>query len=120
MDEAGETALPVKNGKHIDYALIGKNWLDYDYTIVLSHFKGHPMGGFGGALKNMAIGMQSSNGKAWVHTAGKIRMPMTGGTTAPPRMISLRQWLNRQKPSWTMPATGSPVHFGGKQSVGRL
>ncbi len=90
MDEAGETALPVKNGKHIDYALIGKNWLDYDYTIVLSHFKGHPMGGFGGALKNMAIGM-----------------PMTGGTTAPPRMISLRQWLNRQKPSWTMPATGS-------------
>ena len=71
MDEAGETALPVKNGKHIDYALIGKNWLDYDYTIVLSHFKGHPMGGFGGALKNMAIGMQTSNGKAWVHTAGK-------------------------------------------------
>ncbi len=46
-----KTALPVKNGKHIDYALIGKNWLDYDYTIVLSHFKGHPMGGFGGALK---------------------------------------------------------------------
>lgn len=71
MDEAGETALPVKGGKHINYALIGKNWLNYDYTIVLSHFKGHPMGGFGGALKNMAIGMQSSNGKAWVHTAGK-------------------------------------------------
>lgn len=71
MDDAGETALPVANGKHINYALIGKNWLNYDYTIVLSHFKGHPSGGFGGALKNMAIGMQSSNGKAWVHTAGK-------------------------------------------------
>lgn len=71
MDEEGETALPVKGGKHLKLAYIGKNWLDYDFTIVLSHFKGHPSGGFGGALKNMAIGMQSSNGKAWVHTAGK-------------------------------------------------
>lgn len=71
MDNNGETALPVKGGKHLNLAYIGKNWLDYDFTIVLSHFKGHPSGGFGGALKNMAIGMQSSGGKAWVHTAGK-------------------------------------------------
>lgn len=71
MDEEGETALPVKGGKHLNLAYIGKNWLNYDFTVVLSHFKGHPSGGFGGALKNMAIGMQSSNGKAWVHTAGK-------------------------------------------------
>lgn len=71
MDEAGETILHVTGGKHIDHALIGDGWLKYDFTIVLSHFKGHPSGGFGGALKNMAIGMQSSNGKAWVHTAGK-------------------------------------------------
>ena len=73
MDEEGETALPVKGGKHLNLAYIGKNWLNYDFTVVLSHFKGHPSGGFGGALKNMAIGMQSSNGKAWVHTAGKNR-----------------------------------------------
>ena len=73
MDREGETALPVKKGKHINYALVGKNWLNYDFTVVLSHFKGHPSGGFGGALKNMAIGMQSSNGKAWVHTAGKTQ-----------------------------------------------
>lgn len=71
MDDDGETALPVIGGKHLNVAYIGKNWPDYDFTIVLSHFKGHPSGGFGGALKNMAIGMQSSNGKAWVHTAGK-------------------------------------------------
>ena len=71
MDNDGETALPVTGGRHLNLAYIGKNWLDYDFTIVLSHFKGHPSGGFGGALKNMAIGMQSSNGKAWVHTAGK-------------------------------------------------
>ena len=73
MDEEGETALPVKGGKHLNLAYIGKNWLNYDFTVVLSHFKGHPSGGFGGSLKNMAIGMQSSNGKAWVHTAGKNR-----------------------------------------------
>lgn len=71
MDNDGEVALPVSGGKHLNLAYIGKNWLDYDFTIVLSHFKGHPSGGFGGALKNMAIGMQSSGGKAWVHTAGK-------------------------------------------------
>lgn len=71
MDKDGETALPVIGGMHLNYAYIGKNWLDYDFTIVLSHFKGHPSGGFGGALKNIAIGMQSSNGKAWVHTAGQ-------------------------------------------------
>lgn len=71
MDNDGETALPVVGGRHLNFAYIGKNWLDYDFTIALSHFKGHPSGGFGGALKNMAIGMQSSSGKAWVHTAGK-------------------------------------------------
>ncbi len=71
MDNEGETALPVIGGKHLNFAYIGENWLGYDFTIVLSHFKGHPSGGFGGALKNMAIGMQSSGGKAWVHTAGK-------------------------------------------------
>lgn len=71
LDSVASTALPVVGGKHINYALIGKDWLDYNFTIVLSHFKGHPMAGFGGALKNMGIGMQSRGGKAWVHSAGK-------------------------------------------------
>lgn len=71
MDSEGDIALPVSGGRHLKEAYIGKDWLDYDYTVVLSHFKGHPSGGFGGALKNMAIGMQSASGKAWVHTAGK-------------------------------------------------
>lgn len=75
MDNDGETALSVKGGRHLNLAYIGKNWLDYDFTIVLSHFKGHPSAGFGGALKNMAIGMQSSAGKAWVHTAGECNDP---------------------------------------------
>ena len=61
MDEEGEMELPVKNGYHL------KN---YDSMLVLSHFKGHPMGGFGGALKNISIGIASSHGKAHIHGAG--------------------------------------------------
>lgn len=75
LDSISSTALPVKNGKHIQYALIGKDWLDFNFTIVLSHFKGHPMAGFGGALKNIGIGLQSREGKAWVHSAGKYTDP---------------------------------------------
>lgn len=71
LDSVASTAIPVTRGRHINYALIGKDWLDYNYTIVLSHFKGHPMAGFGGALKNIGIGLQSREGKAWVHSAGK-------------------------------------------------
>lgn len=70
MDAQGDIALPVRQGKHLKENYVGRNWIDYDFTIVLSHFKGHPMGGFGGALKNVAIGMASSRGKAWIHTAG--------------------------------------------------
>ncbi len=71
MDADGEVALPVAGGKHLKEDFVGKNYLDYDFTVVLSHFKGHPMGGFGGALKNIAIGIASSRGKAWIHSAGK-------------------------------------------------
>ncbi|MBD5266671.1 MAG: DUF362 domain-containing protein [Bacteroides sp.] len=75
LDSVSSTALPVLDGRHIDYALIGKDWLDFNFTIVLSHFKGHPMAGFGGAIKNMGIGLQSREGKAWVHSAGRYTDP---------------------------------------------
>lgn len=75
MDAEGDTALVVTGGKHLTYDLVGKNFLNYDFLVVLSHFKGHAMGGFGGALKNIAIGIASSNGKAWIHTAGKTSNP---------------------------------------------
>lgn len=75
LDSMSSTSLPVLNGKHIDHALIGKDWLDFNFTIVLSHFKGHPMAGFGGAIKNMGIGLQSREGKAWVHSAGQYTDP---------------------------------------------
>lgn len=70
MDADGSVKLPVKGGKRIQYDLVGKHFLDYDFTVVLSHFKGHAMAGFGGALKNISIGIASAEGKAWIHTAG--------------------------------------------------
>lgn len=75
MDAEGEVELPVECGKHLKFDIVGKDFLNYDFTIILSHFKGHAMGGFGGAIKNMSIGIASSNGKAWIHSAGKTRVP---------------------------------------------
>ena len=71
MDGDGEIFLPVEGGKHLPYDIVGSHYPDYDFTVILSHFKGHQMGGFGGAVKNMSIGIASSNGKAFIHTAGK-------------------------------------------------
>ena len=73
MDADGEVALPVKGGKHLKEDFVGSHYLNYDITIILSHFKGHAMGGFGGAIKNMSIGIASSEGKAWIHSAGKTK-----------------------------------------------
>lgn len=70
MDAEGEVDLPVKGGKHLTRDIVGKDFLNYDFTIILSHFKGHAMGGFGGAIKNMSIGIASSNGKRLIHSAG--------------------------------------------------
>ena len=71
MDADGETRLPAEGGKHIAYDIVGSHYLDYDFTVVLSHFKGHAMAGFGGALKNISIGIASSKGKVWIHSAGQ-------------------------------------------------
>lgn len=73
MDADGEVALPVKGGKHLKEDYVGKNYLNYDFTVVLSHFKGHPMAGFGGALKNISIGIASASGKAYIHSGGKTK-----------------------------------------------
>lgn len=85
MDAEGEMELPVRQGKHLRENYVGKNWRNYDFTIVLSHFKGHPMAGFGGALKNVAIGMASAAGKAWIHTAGRSRNVPVDWENVPPQ-----------------------------------
>ena len=71
MDAEGEVRLPVEGGRHLAYDIVGSHFMEYDFVVVLSHFKGHAMGGFGGAIKNIAIGIASSAGKAWIHSAGK-------------------------------------------------
>lgn len=73
MDSEGEFAIPVTGGKHLKENYVGAHLKNYDSILMLSHFKGHAMGGFGGALKNMSIGIASSSGKAWIHSAGKIK-----------------------------------------------
>ncbi len=73
MDAEGEMSLPVAGGKHLKEDFVGKAYADYDFTVVLSHFKGHPMGGFGGAIKNISIGIASSAGKAYIHSAGNTK-----------------------------------------------
>ena len=70
MDREGELELPVKNGKHLTINSVGSHLKNYNSMLVLSHFKGHPMGGFGGSLKNISIGIASSFGKAVIHGAG--------------------------------------------------
>lgn len=70
MDEEGELVLEVPEGQMIQKNFVGSHMKNYDSMLVLSHFKGHPMGGFGGALKNISIGIASSHGKAYIHGAG--------------------------------------------------
>lgn len=73
MDCDGVLHLSVQGGKHLKENIVGSHVENYDFMMVLTHFKGHPMGGFGGALKNIAIGVASSDGKANIHTAGALQ-----------------------------------------------
>ena len=67
MDAEGEIEIPVVGGRHLEKNYVGKTLPEYDSMLVLSHFKGHPMGGFGGALKNISIGLASTYGKKYIH-----------------------------------------------------
>ena len=74
MDAEGpDIKLDIPNGKVLKENFVGKNLQNYDSMLVLSHFKGHPMGGYGGALKQLSIGVASSEGKSWIHSAGQSK-----------------------------------------------
>lgn len=70
MDEEGEYKIPVRDTTWIKHDIVGTHLKNYDFMVNLAHFKGHPMGGLGGVLKNQSIGVASANGKAYIHTAG--------------------------------------------------
>lgn len=67
MDAEDQMEIPVVGGKHLEKNYVGATMPEYDSMLVLSHFKGHPMGGYGGALKNISIGLASSYGKKYIH-----------------------------------------------------
>lgn len=79
LDADGSMELPVEGGKHLENNLVGSHFADYDSYIILSHFKGHAMAGFGGAIKNISIGLGSKEGKCLIHTAGQSHTSPWGG-----------------------------------------
>lgn len=79
MDEEGSMTLPVKDGNRLTENYVGTHFTNYPSYIVLSHFKGHQMAGYGGALKNISIGFASSMGKAWIHSGGISKDNPWGG-----------------------------------------
>lgn len=83
LDENGSMSLPVTGGTVLTENYVGEHFADYDSYLVLSHFKGHAMAGFGGAIKNISIGLGSAEGKCWIHSGGTSRTnPWGGGQTA--------------------------------------
>ena len=79
LDENGSMSLPVEGGSVLNENLVGSHFADYDSYLVLSHFKGHAMAGFGGAIKNISIGLGSAEGKCLIHTGGKSHTSPWGG-----------------------------------------
>lgn len=106
MDEDGNLRIPVKDRKHIKYNIVGSHLPYYDFMINLAHFKGHTMGGFGGVLKNASIGVASSDGKSYIHSAGKVQSQKEVWQNLPAQDYFLE----------SMAAAAQSVHdwFGGK------
>ncbi len=78
LDGEASMRLPVRGGRHLKYNLVGANFKNYDYYVILSHFKGHAIAGFGGAIKNISIGLGSANGKVLIHSGGRSSVVFGG------------------------------------------
>ncbi|MCQ2279027.1 MAG: DUF362 domain-containing protein [Bacteroidales bacterium] len=105
MDAEGDMKIPVSDSTHIQYDLVGNHLANYDFMINLAHFKGHQMGGLGGVLKNASIGVASSHGKAYIHSAGKTKS----------RLLWWAYAKNQDQFIESMAAAAQAVHnyFGG-------
>lgn len=108
MDEEGDMSIPVQNGFHLKENYVGNHLKNYGSILVLSHFKGHAMGGFGGALKNISIGIGSSRGKAWIHTAGKTLDPVELWNNLPEQDDFLESMAD---------ASESVINYMGKENM---
>ena len=80
MDEFSQIRIPIQDKKHLKYDIVGEHLANYDFMINLAHFKGHAMGGFGGVMKNASIGVASTAGKCYIHSAGKTDDPKLAWT----------------------------------------
>ena len=113
MDEEGEMRIPVKDTTHLKYDIVGNHMDNYDFMIALNHFKGHPMGGYGGALKNLSIGCASANGKAYIHSSGKMEQLDIEKLWTPEYIGDQDGFLE----SMAAAAQGVVNHFQGKKGI---
>ena len=111
MDEQGDIRIPVRDKRHIKYNIVGSHLPHYDFMINLAHFKGHAMGGFGGVMKNASIGVASTNGKAYIHSAGKTADPKLTWT---PEYIAAGPTQDLFLESMAAAAQAVHNYFGGK------
>jgi len=82
LDADGSVSIPIVGGEILSENFVGANFVNYDYYVILSHFKGHGMAGYGGAIKNSSIGIASSEGKSWIHTGGNKKSGLSGDQSA--------------------------------------
>lgn len=108
LDEFGEFDIPVENGYHLEFDRVGEHLKNYDSILMLSHFKGHIMGGFGGALKNMSIGLASTAGKCYIHSANKYLEPGPTWKNLPPQDDFLESMAD---------ACDAVVHYVGAKNI---
>ena len=108
MDEFGEFDIPVENGFHLTFDRVGEHLKNYDSMLMLSHFKGHIMGGFGGALKNMSIGVASTLGKLNIHSAGRTMDQEDTWSCLPPQDDFLESMAD---------ACDAVVHYMGSKNI---
>ena len=97
MDADGEMKIPVNNGKHLEYNLVGTHLDNYDSILNLAHGKGHAMGGFGANLKNQSIGIASRNGKAYIHSAGFTADPDAAWSNLPEQQAFIESMAEAAK-----------------------
>jgi len=111
MDEFGQMRIPVSDKTHLKYDIVGDHLANYDFMINLAHFKGHAMGGYGGVLKNASIGVASTAGKAYIHSAG--------ATDDPAKMWDVINTMPQDHFIESMAAAAKAVHdYMNRRSVG--